>query len=524
MKRRRALDKEAEKWAIFWCDLLKPLIFGEIETEATNRFLKDLAPKEVLFPNGRIAKASVATLRRKFNRYRQGGFDALFRQARSDRGKPRNTGPEVMQKAIELKREQPYRSPGTINRFLQELYATRVPRATLYRHWKAAGATRLKLGVLKQKVRKRWSREHTHDLWLGDFEDGPYVLCENQLLPTHLSAFIDCHSRYIVEARYYLRQNLDILIDTLIRAFSIHGAPLELYLDNAKVYHANGLKAACYRLNIRLLHRPAYDPAPGGLIERFIQTAQGQFEAEVRAGEPLTLSELNRAFSAWLSVGYHQQIHSETGQSPEERHRKGLGLIREVDLQRVINSFLQSIRRTVNSTFSDVQVNNRYYRVDPKLRGDRVEVRFDPFSTWDKLKVYSLDGAFLGLGVLHQRESAPPAPASAARGKPQHSYTELLIRRHQEELAQKTSGIDYQKITTPRPWPFQEFVKTLTDLMGLKAGLAGLTAGELEALKKLYNQSRRIDRQMLRQAFENARKPTVPYIVLELKHLLKGEH
>jgi len=36
-----------------------------------------------------------------------------------------------------------------------------------------------------------------------------------------------------------------------------------------------------------------------------------------------------------------------------------------------MESFLQSIRRTVNPTFSDVQVNNRYYRVDPKLRGDR---------------------------------------------------------------------------------------------------------------------------------------------------------
>jgi hypothetical protein len=260
------------------------------------------------------------------------------------------------------------------------------------------------------------------------------------------------------------------------------------------------------------------------LIERFFQSAQGQFEAEVRAAEPLTLSELNRAFSAWLSVGYHKQVHSETGESPEERHRKGLGLIREVDLQRVMESFLQSIRRTVNPTFSDIQLNNRYYRVDPKLRGDRVEVRFDPFSTWDKLKLYSLDGAFLGLGVLHQRESAPPASPSAARGKPQHSYTELLIRQHQQELAQKTGGIDYQKITTPRPWPFQEFVKSLTDLLGLKAGLAGLTAGELEVLKKLYNQSRRLDRQMLRNAFENARKPTVPYIVLELKHLLKGEN
>jgi putative transposase len=55
------------------------------------------------------------------------------------------------------------------------------------------------------------------------------------MVPTHLSAFIDCHSRYVVEARYYLRQNLDILIDSLIRAFSVHGAPLELYLDYVKL-------------------------------------------------------------------------------------------------------------------------------------------------------------------------------------------------------------------------------------------------------------------------------------------------
>jgi len=107
-----------------------------------------------------------------------------------------------------------------------EMYSASVPRATLYRHLKAAGATRLKLGVLKQKVRKRWSREHTHDLWLGDFEEGPYVLSGNELQPTHLSAFIDCHSRYIVEARYYLRQNLDILIDTLIRPFPSTAPPV----------------------------------------------------------------------------------------------------------------------------------------------------------------------------------------------------------------------------------------------------------------------------------------------------------
>jgi len=99
-----------------------------------------------------------------------------------------------------------------------------------------------KLGAVTTPVRKRWSREHTHDLWVGDFEEGPYVLVDGEAVATYLSAFIDCHSRYVVEARYYLRQNLDILIDSLLRAWAVHGACKQLYLDNAKVYHANALK------------------------------------------------------------------------------------------------------------------------------------------------------------------------------------------------------------------------------------------------------------------------------------------
>ncbi|WP_054689703.1 helix-turn-helix domain-containing protein [Desulfosarcina cetonica] len=169
------MDKEQEKWAIFWCDLLNPVIFGEIDENATNRFLKALAQEPLRFPDGEIKTPSLSTLRRKLNRYRQEGFDGLERQTRSDRGKPRGVGPEIIAKAIDLKKEQPYRSHGAINRFLQTTYATTVPRSTLYRHLKAAGATRIKLGITKLKVRKRWTRQHTHDLWVGDFEEGPYV-------------------------------------------------------------------------------------------------------------------------------------------------------------------------------------------------------------------------------------------------------------------------------------------------------------------------------------------------------------
>jgi transposase InsO family protein len=502
---------------------LSPVIYEEIDPDLTNRFLKQLSSKEIRFPDGRIGKPSLSTLRRKLNRYLKGGFDELSRKTRKDRKCPRNIPAEVIHTAIELKKEQPRRNPGAINRFLEEMYGVTVPRSTLYRHLKQAGATRIKLGVVKKKVRKRWTRDHTHDLWVGDFEDGPYVLNHADVVPTHLSAFIDCHSRFVVEARYYLRENLDILIDSLIRAFSTHGAPKELYLDNAKIYHANALKAACYRLNIKLLHRPPKDPPAGGLIERFFQTAQDQFEAEVRAGDILTLTDLNRFLSAWLAVDYHRNKHADTGQSPENRYQNGLTVIRQVDMNRAIESFMQSLQRTVNRTFSDVQLNKRFYRVDPKLRGDRVLVKYDPFSSWDTVHIHSLNEEYLGTGKLHDRSTSIPQGPEHEPRKPEHSYTDLLLRQHEKMLAEKTGGIDYRKVVQRRPWPFHEFAKTVAQMMGRKAGLADLSAEELESLKKTYNQSLSITRNMLKTAFEKAPYKTVPYVIRELKLLIQKE-
>ena len=517
------MDKEQEKWAIFWCDLLSPIIYEEIESELTNRFLKRLAKKTIRFPDGRIGTPSLSTLRRKFNRYGKGGFDALARKRRNDWGKSRNIAASIIEKAVELKKEQPFRSPAVINLLLKEMYGVTVPRSTLYRHLKQANATRLKLGVLRKKVRKRWTRNHTHDLWVGDFEEGPYVLEDGQVVPTYLSAFIDCHSRYAVEARYYFRQNLDVLIDSLIRALSIHGAPLQLYVDRAKVYLSTALRAACYRLNIKLLHRPPKDPPPGGLIERLFQTIQTQLEAEIRAGDILSLGHLNRCLSAWLAVGYHKTIHSETKQTPGQRYQKGLTVIRSVDMTKVMASFMQSVERTVNRTFSDVQLDKRFYRADPKLRGDRVQVKYDPFSSWDTVHIYSLEGQYLGTGTLHDRTSVIPEGPKQVRGKPKHSYTELLIRQHKQMLAEKTGGIDYRRVVQSRPWPFHEFAKTVAQLMGKKAGLADLSAGELETLKKVYNQSLAINPSRVKQAFEKALYPTLPYIIRELKQLIQKE-
>jgi hypothetical protein len=67
------------------------------------------------------------------------------------------------------------------------------------------------------------------------------VLQNSQVVPTYLSAFIDCQSRHAVEGPYYFRKNLDVLIDSLIHALSIHGAPLQLYVDELWSDHSDRL-------------------------------------------------------------------------------------------------------------------------------------------------------------------------------------------------------------------------------------------------------------------------------------------
>jgi transposase InsO family protein len=272
-----------EQWAVFWCSLLGPLLYGDVPPAEAGRFLSELAQTEHLFPDGQRRKASRATLWRKWKTYQQGGLEGLFPKRRDDRGKPRKASQQMIDRAIALKKDQPRRSEETINQFLQQEFHQKLPKSTLYRHLKLAGATRRKLGISREKVRRRWTRDHSNALWLGDFEDGPYVIEGDRAVETHLSAFIDCHSRYVLDGRYYLGENLDILFDSLLRAWSSHGTSRELYLDRGGVYRSHALRAACVPLNIRLIHRGVGDPPPGGLIERFFGTAQSQFEAEVRA-------------------------------------------------------------------------------------------------------------------------------------------------------------------------------------------------------------------------------------------------
>jgi transposase InsO family protein len=520
------MGRDDQTWAVFWCSLLSPLLLGEVPEAEREAYFRTLAAEDRLLPNGQRKRVCVRTLRRWWQRLRDEGVHGTFRRRRSDRGRPRARQQPLLDRAVELKTEQPRRSDVVINRILQQEFGRRLPRSTLYRHLRREGATRRKLGVSQQKVRCRWTRDQVGALWVGDFEHGPPVMHEGRAVKTCLSAWIDCHSRYVVEAHYYIRENFDVLIDSLLRAWTRHGASRELYVDNAKIYHANALKLACTQLNIKLLHRPPRDPAPGGLIERFFQTAQGQLEAEIRAVRRLSLGDINRALSAWLEVEYHAAIHSETGQSPHERYAAA-GLQRSVRLQSVMQLFLRRERRTVDVGHSDVTLNGRCFAVDPRLRGDSVELRFDPFFDNGEPQEVQLhrvdDGAYLGVGRFYQREKGHhPQPTVPAEQPPiEPSYLDALEAERQRRHEQRRqAGLDFHSASRRNVWSFTSFATLIAKLLGHRAGISAFGSQELEALQAFHTRHDRVNESLLRAAVAGAESLTIPHVLLRLQSLL----
>jgi putative transposase len=509
-----------EDWAVFWCSLLSPVLLGEIAERQRERYFQQLSREERLLPNGRRKRLSARTLRRQWRRLKDEGVSGTYRRPRSDRGQARAKHRELLDRAVVLKKEQPRRSHKAINRILKREFGREIPRATLYRYLRQQGATRRKLGVVKEVVRCRWTRDQPGALWVGDFEHGPPVMHQGRSMKTHLSAWIDCHSRYIVEARYYVREDLDILVDSLLRAWGNHGASRELYVDNAKIYHAKALQLACTQLNIQLLHRPPRDPPAGGLIERFFQTCQGQLEAEVRAGTILTLDDLNRALAAWLAVAYHQDVHSQTGQSPHKCYHQSR-LVRQVDLGAVLGFFQHEVLRVVDKDFSDVRVENLFFAVDPSLRGDRLVVQYDLFAPLAEVQLYTTMGAYVGRGRCYQREKdSHPQPTPATPGPVATHYLDALRAEYAAMQEQRRSqGIDYRSARQRNVWSLSSFARVFARLLGRQGGVSGLTVQEMDVLAAFHARHDRVTEGLLRQAFGQAPAAALPEILLQLQNL-----
>jgi hypothetical protein len=180
--------------------------------------------------------------------------------------------------------------------------------------------------------------------------------------------------------------------------------------------------------------------------------------------------------------------------------------------------------RMVQQEFSDVVIDNRFYMVDSKLRGDKVIVSYDPFSsTKEEVRLTSLDGVFLGVAKRYDREKgAHPKPTPPPAQTPlDHSYLKMLEEEHrQQQQSQVESGVAYDKAKQRQVWSFPSLAAAFAKLLGRQGGVSGLSTHEMELLSQVHHRLPRITQSLLEEAFQLADIKTIPVIVFQLQNLL----
>jgi len=491
-------EKKREEIALFRYRLIVPFLSAEeIEWGCKGEILKRIAKEEKSIPFSKKTSLSESTIRTYLRLYRQGGFDVLKPKSRTDRGQSRKIPPEVLEKAIILKKEQPRRS---IRKIIQIIEADQLTppgllkESTLARLFKEKGLVRKKL-VQAQKDFRAFGAERPNQIWQSDILYGPYLPDPNypeRKKRTYLVAFLDDFSRLIPHAEFFWAEKLPHLEITLKKAIIKRGIPEAIYVDNGQVYSAHRIDAICAELGIRKITCKPYSPEGKGKIERFFRTVRDDFLTELQLQPVAYLHELNRLFWAWQEVDYHQRNHSKTSEAPVKRWRQNIGLfLRAVQEKELEQLFLwRKIRRV--SKLGTVSVEGQQFEVDTLLRGQKVEVRFNPLKLRE-VYIY-LDGRFL-------QKALPDKPSRWNQAKkltrtkntqtgPQ-TQSGIQYLQHLKEQHQKQRQADAQKLLPSEKnlqssaYTSAHFIKVIAQSLGKK--LDALHATEIEHIQSCWD-------------------------------------
>lgn len=165
------------------------------------------------------------------------------------------------------------------------------------------------------------------------------------------------------------------------------GMPVTVHVDNAKEFRGKMLEKACEQYGINIEWRPVARPNFGGHVERLLGTLakeihtlpgttfsniqqRGTYDSTKKA--VMTLSELEKWLSTYITEVYHQRLHSSIKCSPIKKYEEGVfgtkykpgsGLpSKVVDEERLKLDFLPYVERTVQDY--GLMVDDVYYYHD----------------------------------------------------------------------------------------------------------------------------------------------------------------
>lgn len=312
----------AEEVALFRVQVLGPVLNRELHRGELLAELRVLATRR-LRPPGSVSTRtySVPTLLRWHRRYRKEGLAGLRPVSRRSGDAQALTDAE-RELLLQIRREHPAVPANVILETLLldgRLERGRISAQTLRRFYRAHGLPRLTKAKANRPrgERRRWEAGHVGELWHADVCHGPTLVVGQRRIPLRIHALLDDKSRYIVALRVFDNEREASMLELMLEALRLHGAPQRLYLDNGSTYRGEALETACGRLGINLRHASPYDPQARGKMERFWRTMRDGCLTPM--GKQDSLHAVQVRLLAWLRERYHKAAHAGLiGRSPAQ--------------------------------------------------------------------------------------------------------------------------------------------------------------------------------------------------------------
>lgn len=257
--------------------------------------------------------------------------EALLPKKRADRDTFRSLCDEQKAALMKWRKENPYRSAAQLREELMAHPETNTPpipsESTIVRYLRSLNLDRntlLQQGTITAKTRLAYQSPYPQWLWLADTK-GPNLYVVNPAQPdrTRLAkpiVFIDDCARFVVAAWYVFEDNEELVMHLFMGAIAAYGIPNSLYVDRGSPYMGKALKRSATLLGCKIIHTKPRDASAKGKAEKIMRLLYEQLETELALKEPpLTIEQANEYLAALISQDYHQRVHSETNQTPEER-------------------------------------------------------------------------------------------------------------------------------------------------------------------------------------------------------------
>lgn len=391
------MKKRNERIALFRFGIISTLIsLRNSERGEKERIIQGVTEAQWDIPYSGRSYISRSTVLSWLKRYRRSGekLESLMPKQRRDRGNTKSIDSETQQSLIKMRGE--FRSlsvPVLLDmardaRIIPLNFSASVQ--SVYRLFKRHGLDE----TFSSSVLKKFEAQLPNDLWQSDCMHGPKIISEGKKKKTYLFAIIDDHSRLIVHAEFYLRENIESYVGCCSKAFRKRGLPRKLYLDNGPCFRSHRLKYACASLGIILIHATAYHPEGKGKIERWYKTVRAQFLPRLK--QNISLEDINARLQQWINQTYHLNIHGSTGERPIDRYTKSIHLLRGApqDLNGVFRSRLK--RKATKDRI--VSIYSKLYEAPAGLAGKTVELLFD--SDEKEIEVFYKEKSYGYLQIL----------------------------------------------------------------------------------------------------------------------------